>query len=256
MARESLTVLPCPSVCLYGYGRRKLSQASLCQTTRYGTTHRHVSQPYFPLPRPTSSAVVQVSPVIDTGVLGLPTPPPREQPPPAATTASNAQEDDGAAGAVDAEVLRDASWEAGFAPDLGGADADEGGFKSPTGFRADASFEVPATGPTEGGSGELTVRRCGGGAADGKFRGVLRAGRDPYARYTCVPKMAGANVVLKWVQRRATTRLRFHWHKAERMFFLLIARRERETFARSPALAENKPETTKTGLYNAKAIFL
>lgn len=69
------------------------------------------------------------------------------------------EEDNDDGGAVDAEVMRDGSWAAGFAPDLGGAAAgdgdDSGGRFSPAGFRADAEFDVPV----KGGAAELTVRR-------------------------------------------------------------------------------------------------
>lgn len=101
--------------------------------------------------------------MIDTGVLGLPTPPPREpEVVPDATVNVNADGTvsnggDGAA-AVDAEVVREGSWEAGFAPDLGGAAAGDGSDDSaysPAGFRADADFNVPMK---DGEAGELTVR--------------------------------------------------------------------------------------------------
>eukprot|EP00752_Nemacystus_decipiens_P003531 g3257.t1 len=122
----------------------------------------------------------KVSPVIDTGVLGLPTPPLREpQVVTDVTVNVNADgsvddggdetirndspghsEGDSDGGAVDAEVLRDESWAAGFAPDLGGAaDGDgSGGEYSPARFKADAEFDVPVKG-SEGGAGELTARQ-------------------------------------------------------------------------------------------------
>ncbi|CAM9248803.1 unnamed protein product, partial [Ectocarpus sp. 4 AP-2014] len=113
----------------------------------------------------------KVSPVIDTGVLGLPTPPPRE-PEVVSDATANANADgtvssgggtvssdgDGAA-AVDAEVVREGSWEAGFAPDLGGAAAGDGSDDSaysPAGFRADADFNVPIK---DGETGDLTERQ-------------------------------------------------------------------------------------------------
>ncbi|CAN0522873.1 unnamed protein product, partial [Ectocarpus sp. 12 AP-2014] len=109
----------------------------------------------------------KVSPVIDTGVLGLPTPPPREpEVVPDATVNVNADGivsngDDGAtvSNAVDAEVVREGSWEAGFAPDLGGAAAGDGSDDSaysPVGFRADADFNVPMK---DGETGDLTGRQ-------------------------------------------------------------------------------------------------
>ncbi|CAN0056793.1 unnamed protein product [Ectocarpus fasciculatus] len=112
----------------------------------------------------------KVSPVIDTGVLGLPTPPPREpEVVPDATVNVNADGTvsngggtvnggDGAA-VVDAEVVREGSWEAGFAPDLGGAaagDASDDSAYSPAGFKADADFDVPMK---DGETGELTERQ-------------------------------------------------------------------------------------------------
>ncbi|CAM9596991.1 unnamed protein product [Hapterophycus canaliculatus] len=107
----------------------------------------------------------KVSPVIDTGVLGLPPPPPRE-PEVVTDVTVNVNADgtvDGDGGIADAELVRDASWAAGFAPDLGGADADAGsgsgsasGFSySPAGFKADADFDVPM----KEGTGELTERQ-------------------------------------------------------------------------------------------------
>lgn len=117
--------------------------------------------------------VAQVSPVIDTGVLGLPTHPAREpEPQPEVVTDvtvnvnADGTVDDGG-DAIDAEVMRDESWAAGFAPDLGGAAAGNddssgsgfgsGGGYSPARFRSDAEFDVPVKG-SEGGASELTVR--------------------------------------------------------------------------------------------------
>lgn len=102
----------------------------------------------------------QVSPIIDTGVLGLPPPPPLE-PEIVTEVAVNVNADgtvdDGTV--VDAEVMREESWAAGFAPDLGGAtagdDSGSGGY-SPAGFRAGADFNVPVK--EGGGTRELTVR--------------------------------------------------------------------------------------------------
>lgn len=105
--------------------------------------------------------------MIDTGVLGLPPPTPRA---PEVVTdvtvnvnADGTVDDDDSVNA-EAELVRDASWAAGFAPDLGGAndDADAGSGSgsvsdysySPAGFKADADFDVPV----KEGTGELTVR--------------------------------------------------------------------------------------------------
>eukprot|EP00903_Cladosiphon_okamuranus_P014104 g13110.t1 len=118
----------------------------------------------------------KVSPVIDKGVLGLPTPPPRQPEvvtdvtvnvnadgtvgdgTPSSSAGAPGEDNDGRT--VDMEKLREESWAAGFAPDLGGAAAgdDSRGGYSPAGFRADAEFDVPMKGP-ERDSGELTVRQ-------------------------------------------------------------------------------------------------
>ncbi|CAN0420090.1 unnamed protein product [Pylaiella littoralis] len=103
----------------------------------------------------------KVSPIIDTGVLGLPPPPPLE-PEIVTEVAVNVNADgtvdDGTV--VDAEVMREESWAAGFAPDLGGAtagdDSGSGGY-SPAGFRAGADFNVPVK--EGGGTRELTERQ-------------------------------------------------------------------------------------------------
>lgn len=123
--------------------------------------------------------------MIDTGVLGLPTPPPREPKIAADAIVDVVAAEDGGEAAVDAEVMRDESWAAGFAPDLGGADDGEGsrgvgsgGGYSPAGFRADAEFDVRVTGPEEGGgAGELTVRGEGRGVISCHVAAVLGGGR-------------------------------------------------------------------------------
>lgn len=107
--------------------------------------------------------------MIDTGVLGLPTPPPREPeviPDPTVNVNADGTVSNGGDGTVsndsdgivDAEVVREGSWEAGFAPDFGGAAAGDGSDDSaysPAGFKADADFNVPMK---DGETGELTVR--------------------------------------------------------------------------------------------------